>query len=413
MRLNINGVAYIKPNTVRSEISGIKTETSQRYRNHCQFYRGTASVEIDTTVNVWNITLTATDLELIFGNNKYDGIQAGTYTVSYANMLTVSHNVFMVLFENNTLKCCKYANTEITNDTPILFVVYADGYGRIKEIIGHETVLSKIKVNGSHWVIPVFNENTCSIFNHVVCVGDSMTSGHIQYDRTIEAIRTNPNYCWSKFLANMTGGTYVNLGISGATCATWMAETEGLAKAQDIKTQAYLVGLGANDARVYPDTHANAGEYVTPIGTKEDIGTTANTFYAQYSKLLNELFTISPEAHIFVQTVPYMPAWDCTVHNAAIREIVEIYRADGKRVHLLDLEEYKGYYEAASVKGDFICNHFTAIGYQQIAEILKRVWSEYINNHISEFQTVHLIEHDGDVSEYISEINELIGGDDA
>jgi hypothetical protein len=51
-------------------------------------------------------------------------------------------------------------------------------------------------------------------------------------------------------------------------------------------------------------------------------------------------------------------------------------------------------YENSSLVNDMVNGHYTAIGYEQFAEIYEYILSEYINNHISEFQNVHEIECD-------------------
>ena len=80
-------------------------------------------------------------------------------------------------------------------------------------------------------------------------------------------------------------------------------------------------------------------------------------------------------------------------YNEAIRTIVETYK-DTYDTHLLDLYEYRNMYKNSSLTKDAVGGHYTAIGYQQFAEILCYIWSNYINNNIAAFQTVHTIEYD-------------------
>ena len=98
---------------------------------------------------------------------------------------------------------------------------------------------------------------------------------------------------------------------------------------------------------------------------------------------------ISPKAKIFLQTMasnsPHTMA--C---NVAIRDVVNAY-ADTYPVHLLDLEAYLPMYKTDLILGDKINGHYTAIGYQMFAENLRVIWSEYINNHIADFQDVYTL----------------------
>ena len=191
-------------------------------------------------------------------------------------------------------------------------------------------------------IIPTIEHNTCAIFKKVVCVGDSFTSGHIHTGES--AVGTNEDYSWPSYMARLTGNEYVNCGASGATTITWLTMSRGLTKAKSTGcVQAYLVGLGLNDAN---------GVGGITLGTADDIGTDAQTYYAGMSKIVRELNAISPKAKIFLQTMasnsPHTMA--C---NVAIRDVVNAY-ADTYPVHLLDLEAYLPMY-----KTDFQSAHKT------------------------------------------------------
>ena len=233
-----------------------------------------------------------------------------------------------------------------------------------------------INPNGGVAIIPTIEHNTCSIFRKVVCVGDSFTSGHI--DTGDEGNQTNEAYSWPGFMAKLTGNEYINCGASGATVKSWLTMSRGLTKAKSTGVvQAYLVGLGLNDVN---------GVGGITLGTVSDIGTDTDTYYAGLSRIVRELNTISPKAKIFLQTMASNSAPNMQF-NQAIRDVVAAY-ADTYPVHLLDLETYLSMYKTDLILGDKINGHYTAIGYQMFAENLRVIWSEYINNHIAEFQDV-------------------------
>ena len=233
-----------------------------------------------------------------------------------------------------------------------------------------------------------FNLRTCNIFHKVVCVGDSYTSGHIQTPSESTATGTNEDYAWPRFMEQLTGGnTYVNCGISGATTVTWQTGARGLAKAQASgRAQAYIIGLMINDSE------ASSAKYV-PVGTATDIGTNNNTYYAQMSKIVRELNTVSPQAKIFINTCPKSDTARYAPYNQAVRDIVEYYE-DTYPVHCIDLVEYADLYAMQSLVDDFTNDHYTALGYEQFAEIYAYILSDYINNHVSEFQDVYKIPYD-------------------
>ena len=220
------------------------------------------------------------------------------------------------------------------------------------------------------------NKNTCSIFRKVVCCGDSLTAGYINIGNGVAA--TNEDYAWPHYMSLLTGNEYVNCGDSGADVWTWQARERGLPKAMATgKAQAYLVGLGVNDASL------------VTLGTAADIGTENKTYYGGMSKIIRELNAISPKAKIFIQTMP-STSEAFKPYSQAIRDIVEAYK-DTYPVHCLDLANYLPLYQTESILNDAIGGHRTAIGYQQFAENLRVIWSEYINTHISAFQDVYSI----------------------
>ena len=221
------------------------------------------------------------------------------------------------------------------------------------------------------------NLHTIDIFRKVVCCGDSYTSGHIQISGSTTT--TNEDYAWPHYMETITGNEYINCGHSGATVLSWPTDSRGLPKAQTAgHAQAYIIGLMINDV--------NRGE---TLGTPSDIGTQAETYYGGLSRIVEALHAISNDAHIFIQTCPREgTSWNN--FNQAVIDVVEYYK-NTMHTHLLELRNYSDLYAIPSIANDSIGGHFTAIGYQQFAMILARAMSEYINSHISAFQSVHLI----------------------
>lgn len=232
--------------------------------------------------------------------------------------------------------------------------------------------------------IPPRNIRTCRIFKRVLCVGDSYTEGWIDLSA---GGSTDPergayrDYSWPTFMETITGNEWVNCGVSGATTLSWLTSAGGLAAAQTAgKVQAYIVQLMINDASS------------VPVGTSADIGTDSpTTFYGAYAKIIRELHTISPDAFIFVCTCPYLS--DKTAYQEAVRYIANVY-ASTYHVHLLDFKADQVLFREPSMADDLINNHYTGIGYEQMAEGYAYYISEYINANISAFQNVHQIEYD-------------------
>lgn len=228
-----------------------------------------------------------------------------------------------------------------------------------------------------------FPRTTCKIFRKVVCCGDSYTSGHITAGGATSI--TNEAFAWPAYMSLLTGSPWENCGCSGCNVLTWQTHERGLPKAQALgQAQAYVIGLMINDA--------SATDRAVPLGTAADIGTDAQTYYGGMSAIIRQLNAISPQAKIFVNTCPKTDA-NFAAYNQAVRDIVAAYQ-NTYPVHCIDLAAHADLYALSPLKDDAIGGHYTAIGYQQFAEIYALILSDYINSHVSAFQNVHAISYD-------------------
>ena len=229
------------------------------------------------------------------------------------------------------------------------------------------------------------NANTCKIFKRVCCCGDSFTSGHIANSSGV-AYPTNEEFSWVHYMATATGNDWINCGQSGANVLTWQTVGRGLKKARESgKVQAYIIGLMIND-------QSSGTDRFVELGTSNDIGTDARTYYGGMSAIIRKLNEISPNAKIFVLTCPQTGGL-YPAYNQAVYDIVDAYKGTYP-VHCLDLLANADMYSEASLKKDSWYGHYTAIGYEQFAEILTLIMSNYINENIKDFQDVAFIEYD-------------------
>lgn len=231
------------------------------------------------------------------------------------------------------------------------------------------------------------NLNTCNIFRKVIACGDSYTAGYI-VSKTGEIHNVNEEYAWPHYMETITGNTWVNCGHSGANAYTWQTAERGLPKAKASgKAQAYILGLMINDSST--DSTRNL-----KLGTISDIGTDEISYYGQYTKIIKELFNISPNAKVFIETCPKVEGDRYIGYNQAVYDIYDKLKPNYPNLHLLDLFKHYSMYTNASLTKDSLSGHYTAIGYQQFAQILSVILSSYINEHISDFQDVAFIEYD-------------------
>ena len=252
---------------------------------------------------------------------------------------------------------------------------------KIKEVLNSEK-------NENWFAFPY----SAKIFRRVGCIGDSYTSGHIQLIGE-SVVANNPLYAWPHFMEGLTNNKWENWGSSGSTAKWWVSvETSRLytqVKAEGNKCQAYVIGLMIND-------QGDWSSYATPVGNKSDIGTDADTYYAWYYKLIQEVILVNPDAKIFCNTCPkYAENYP---YNIAVRDIVEYCRTNGQNVYLCDLasEKYNNdrFYKNPIFLSDAVNGHYTALGYEYMAECYLRVLSDVINENVTEFQNTFEIPYD-------------------
>ena len=172
--------------------------------------------------------------------------------------ITTGHNGFtgFIYIRNNKLYLEKMDSYGARSRDIILAQVFVNGACNLNQVIWMVGENKKRKI--------IVDDLTCSIFEKVVCCGDSFTSGHISTDKG--TYPTNENFSWVRFMEKLTGSTYVNCGHSGANVWTWQTLERGLPKAKTVgKPQAYIIGLGLNDI--------SNSDRAIPLGTIEDIGT--------------------------------------------------------------------------------------------------------------------------------------------
>ena len=229
---------------------------------------------------------------------------------------------------------------------------------------------------------------SCNIFHRSGCIGDSYMAGHIQPIGQEHADTKNYDYSWPHYMEKITGNVYTNFSRSGATAKEFV-ETSlfDAVAAEGNKCQSYHIALLIND-------QGDWSEYATPCGTISDIGTDADTYYAYYYKLVQKVISINPDAKIFCYTC-FNYAYDYS-YNVAVRDIVNYCKNNNQNVYLIDTANYRNvdYFYNSIFRADFRNGHFTAIGYNYMAQCHYKLVSSVINNNIDDFENVYKIPYD-------------------
>ena len=208
-------------------------------------------------------------------------------------------------------------------------------------------------------------------------------------------------YSYGQVLCRMLGLDGYNFSKGGQTVKGFLSSTSerGLTGLLANPKQAYCVALGVNDRNT---------TYSDGIGTGADIDfndstNNQNSFVGQYGVLLQNIFSIQPQAKVFVLTPTKVSTNDPIV--VGIRSVVSAFRENGydDRVFLVDLAMYNSYVDNDELI-DFtnLNGHRSALGYTYLALMV----GTYINQIIRENYDVMRIA--GFIGEFDSFDNPII-----
>lgn len=224
-----------------------------------------------------------------------------------------------------------------------------------------------------------------TIFHTVGVIGDSLASGE---SASNEGGSTTYHdiypFSWGQCLARESGNTYYNFSKGGLTTKTWMTDAYygyALASQEDKLCDAYIIGLGQNDA----------GQQMT-VGTSADINMSdpdqnADTFYGNYGKIIQKMQAIAPKAPIFVCSRPTVPA--SNAYETAIRAMPTIFN----NVYLIDLYKYvNAFYDNDSIiKRCLRSGHYNAVAYKLCSKYISQEISNIIVENLDDFKQVEFI----------------------
>jgi hypothetical protein len=222
-------------------------------------------------------------------------------------------------------------------------------------------------------------------FRTIGAAGDSLASGEVCSNNTSDTNHDMFEHSWLQYMARQCGFTGINFSSGGLSARTWLTHTNGLPKAriEANKCNCYIIGLGANDMNFDESTY---------LGTASDIGTNADTFYGNYSRIIEQLKIVQPKAKFFLLTLSWLytetnPYISYSAHiNEAVRTISQRY----SNCYVIDLE-HDDFYYTADVQGNMRSGHYNAIGYNMMGKHLAQLIGKYMYEHQSEFRQIEFI----------------------
>lgn len=139
---------------------------------------------------------------------------------------------------------------------------------------------------------PTTNFTSMALFRSIGIIGDSYASGELAIDKYTD----HYNMSWGQIMARRNGATAINFSRGGQTTRGWLADQErglGLLKSAP-SLDLYILALGIND-------YGKLGQ--SYLGSLDDIGTNNDTFYGNYSKIIQSIKDKAPNSKIVISTL--------------------------------------------------------------------------------------------------------------
>lgn len=213
-----------------------------------------------------------------------------------------------------------------------------------------------------------YNGDEISVFNKILCVGDSLTEGTFNHlDSGTTQYVSYSDYAYPKYLQKITGVDVTNLGHGGQTSVQWYS-TE-----QNSDLSGYdcaIIQLGVNDC----------GTYVT-------LGDATKT---AFSNIITKLKTQNKNIKIFVANIIPATSYsssDYIAFSDALLEWLEETYASDSSVIPLDMQQYGNTGKSPA----YNCGHLSAFGYNRLAMDYKGYISWYISQNKTDFREVQFI----------------------
>ena len=230
----------------------------------------------------------------------------------------------------------------------------------------------------------------CKIFRTICCIGDSLSSGEFQSSD----INGNPGYhdyyeySWGQYMAREAGVRVYNFSRGGMTAEEYIesfADKKGFWD-EDKTCQAYIIALGVNDL----------------IGRKQELGSisdiklerdsqNAKTFAGYYSRIIQKLKVLQPNAKFFLMTMPRTEDDEENkikeAHAKLLHEMADLF----SYTHVIDLNKYAPVYDEEFRRNFYLDGHMNPQGYILTAKMVMSYIDYIVRNNPEDFAQVPFI----------------------
>lgn len=208
-----------------------------------------------------------------------------------------------------------------------------------------------------------------SMFSSIGVIGDSYASGELVFDGNYV---DHYEISWGQILGRKNGIKVTNFSKGGLTTQTWLTNEHGLSllNSSDI-CDLYILALGINDYSRGKEAY---------LGTTSDISAQSDTFYGNYSKIINAIKSKAPGSKIVISTIAYKS--DLTdKYNDAIRKLATHFG-----IPVIDQQSEPFF------SSDYYLNHMqgghpTGPVYSGMAKAIQNLIEQSMSDNLSYFET--------------------------
>ncbi len=257
-----------------------------------------------------------------------------------------------------------------------------------------------------------------NIFRSIGCIGDSLTSGEFEcVGPEGEKVWSDCyDYSWGKQIERITGIQMTCFSRGGLTAYQIYREADaGNSKTEAINRlfdkdnlkQGYIIALGVNDVgwqetlKVVYDGRIGSPQTDIDLQNYEN---NAHTFVGWYSKIIQRLQSLQPDAKFFLLTMP------TDFGSEEFCGLIEGIASKLKNCYVVDLFHHAPPYDQAFQEKYYDGGHMNAMGYLLSAHYIMTYIDWIIRHNVMDFRAVQYIGTDKRPTSEIGTVLPLAGG---
>lgn len=213
------------------------------------------------------------------------------------------------------------------------------------------------------------NLTDISMFSSIGVIGDSYASGELAFDGNYV---DHYEISWGQILGRKNGINVTNFSKGGLTTQTWLTNEHGLSLLNSSpKCDLYILALGINDYSRGKEAY---------LGTTSDISTQGDTFYGNYSKIINAIMSKAPGSKIIISTIAYKS--DLTdKYNDAIKKLATHFN-----IPVID-QQTEPFFSSDYYLNHMQGGHPTGPVYSGMAKAMQNLIEQSMSDNLSYFET--------------------------